>query len=74
MFLIFLKLFVCQVVVQRVHLDGLGRTKEDLLTYEIADVFQARNLIDVSALESCTNELILIIVSTPGLICCAGNA
>ncbi|KAG7221114.1 hypothetical protein INR49_017555 [Caranx melampygus] len=35
------------VVVQRVHIDGLGRTKEDLLTYEIAEVFRARNLIDV---------------------------
>uniref|UniRef100_A0A3B4WJN9 SAMM50 sorting and assembly machinery component n=1 Tax=Seriola lalandi dorsalis TaxID=1841481 RepID=A0A3B4WJN9_SERLL len=39
------------VVVQRVHIDGLGRTKEDLLTYEIAEVFRARNLIDVSACE-----------------------
>lgn len=38
---------VFQVVVQRVHIDGLGRTKEDLLTYEIAEVFRARNLIDV---------------------------
>ena len=37
-----------QVVVQRVHIDGLGRTKEDLLTYEIAEVFRAKNLIDVS--------------------------
>ncbi|XP_048863422.1 sorting and assembly machinery component 50 homolog B [Brienomyrus brachyistius] len=35
------------VVVQRVHIDGLGRTKEDLLGYEIADVFAAKNLIDV---------------------------
>uniref|UniRef100_A0AAQ5ZGD8 POTRA domain-containing protein n=1 Tax=Amphiprion ocellaris TaxID=80972 RepID=A0AAQ5ZGD8_AMPOC len=35
------------VVVQRVHIDGLGRTKEDLLTYEIAEVFRAKNLIDV---------------------------
>nr|XP_023668455.1 sorting and assembly machinery component 50 homolog [Paramormyrops kingsleyae] len=35
------------VVVQRVHIDGLGRTKEDLLGYEIADVFTAKNLIDV---------------------------
>uniref|UniRef100_A0A673A8Z3 Sorting and assembly machinery component 50 homolog A n=1 Tax=Sphaeramia orbicularis TaxID=375764 RepID=A0A673A8Z3_9TELE len=35
------------VVVQRVHIDGLGRTKEDLLTYEIAGVFRAKNLIDV---------------------------
>uniref|UniRef100_A0A1A8FPD6 Sorting and assembly machinery component 50 homolog n=1 Tax=Nothobranchius korthausae TaxID=1143690 RepID=A0A1A8FPD6_9TELE len=35
------------VVVQRVHIDGLGRTKEDLLTYEIAEVFRANNLIDV---------------------------
>ncbi|KAG8012331.1 Sorting and assembly machinery component 50-like protein A, partial [Nibea albiflora] len=35
------------VVVQRVHIDGLGRTKEDLLTYEISDVFRAKNLIDV---------------------------
>uniref|UniRef100_A0A8C5DQ03 Sorting and assembly machinery component 50 homolog A n=1 Tax=Gouania willdenowi TaxID=441366 RepID=A0A8C5DQ03_GOUWI len=29
------------------HIDGLGRTKEDLLTYEIADVFRAKSLIDV---------------------------
>ncbi|MEQ2257229.1 Sorting and assembly machinery component 50 A [Ilyodon furcidens] len=35
------------VVVQRVHIDGLGRTKEDLLSYEIAEVFRANNLIDV---------------------------
>uniref|UniRef100_A0A8C9WEL3 SAMM50 sorting and assembly machinery component n=1 Tax=Scleropages formosus TaxID=113540 RepID=A0A8C9WEL3_SCLFO len=35
------------VIVQRVHIDGLGRTKEDLLGYEIADVFMAKNLIDV---------------------------
>ncbi|KAJ7998383.1 hypothetical protein DPEC_G00222130 [Dallia pectoralis] len=35
------------VIVQRVHIDGLGRTKEDYLTYEIADVFRAKNLIDV---------------------------
>ncbi|KAK7880681.1 hypothetical protein WMY93_032679 [Mugilogobius chulae] len=35
------------VVVQRVHVDGLGRTKEDLLTYEIKEVFRATNLIDV---------------------------
>ncbi|XP_062856148.1 sorting and assembly machinery component 50 homolog A [Trichomycterus rosablanca] len=35
------------VVVQHVHVDGLGRTKEDFLTYEIADVFRAKNLIDV---------------------------
>ncbi|KAG1939221.1 sorting and assembly machinery component 50 homolog A [Pimephales promelas] len=35
------------VVVQHVHIDGLGRTKEDFLTYEIADVFRANNLIDV---------------------------
>ncbi|KAI4825388.1 hypothetical protein KUCAC02_021071 [Chaenocephalus aceratus] len=35
------------VVVQQVHIDGLGRTKDDLLTYEIKDVFRAKNLIDV---------------------------
>uniref|UniRef100_A0A673FEZ8 SAMM50 sorting and assembly machinery component n=1 Tax=Sinocyclocheilus rhinocerous TaxID=307959 RepID=A0A673FEZ8_9TELE len=35
------------VVVQHVHIDGLGRTKEDILTYEIADVFRAKSLIDV---------------------------
>uniref|UniRef100_A0A665WW77 POTRA domain-containing protein n=1 Tax=Echeneis naucrates TaxID=173247 RepID=A0A665WW77_ECHNA len=35
------------VVVQHVNIEGLGRTKEDLLGYEISDVFQAKNLIDV---------------------------
>ncbi|KAK0141891.1 Sorting and assembly machinery component 50 A [Merluccius polli] len=35
------------VVVQKVHIDGLGKTKEDCLTYEIAEVFRAKNLIDV---------------------------
>lgn len=36
-----------QVVVQHVNIQGLGRTKEDLLGYEISDVFHAKNLIDV---------------------------
>lgn len=40
---------VLQVVVQRVHFEGLGRTKDDLVMYEITDVFKAKNLIDVSA-------------------------
>ncbi|KAI1883408.1 hypothetical protein AGOR_G00231130 [Albula goreensis] len=35
------------VVVQRVHIDGLGRTKEDILGFEIAEVFGAKDLIDV---------------------------
>lgn len=35
------------MVVQHVNIQGLGRTKEDLLGYEISDVFHARNLIDV---------------------------
>lgn len=35
------------MVVQHVNIQGLGRTKEDLLGYEISDVFQARNLIEV---------------------------
>lgn len=39
---------VClQVVVQHVNVQGLGRTKEDLLGYEISEVFHAKNLIDV---------------------------
>lgn len=37
-----------QVVVQHVHFDGLGRTRDDIIMYEIADVFKAKNLIDVS--------------------------
>lgn len=36
-----------QVVVQRVHIDGLCRTKDDLLTQEISGIFRAKNLIDV---------------------------
>eukprot|EP00064_Thunnus_orientalis_P017290 superscaffoldBa00003635_g17371 len=35
------------VIVQHVNIQGLGRTKEDLLGYEISDVFHAKNLIDV---------------------------
>ncbi|KAM9293331.1 sorting and assembly machinery component 50 homolog isoform 3-T3 [Morus bassanus] len=35
------------VVVQHVHFDGLGRTKDDIIMYEISDVFRAKNLIDV---------------------------
>uniref|UniRef100_A0A8C9Y5I8 Sorting and assembly machinery component 50 homolog, like n=1 Tax=Sander lucioperca TaxID=283035 RepID=A0A8C9Y5I8_SANLU len=35
------------VVVQHVNIQGLGRTKEDLLGYEISEVFHAKNLIDV---------------------------
>lgn len=40
-------LLCLQVVVQHVNVQGLGRTKEDLLGYEISDVFHAKNLIDV---------------------------
>ncbi|XP_060695446.1 sorting and assembly machinery component 50 homolog isoform X1 [Hemiscyllium ocellatum] len=36
-----------RVVVQHVHIDGISRTKDDLLIYEIADVFKAKNLIEV---------------------------
>lgn len=43
---------VLQVVVQRVHIDGLSRTKEDLLTREISGVFRAKNLIDVGPVEA----------------------
>ncbi|XP_032973328.1 sorting and assembly machinery component 50 homolog isoform X1 [Rhinolophus ferrumequinum] len=35
------------VVVQHVHFDGLGRTKDDIIMYEIGDVFKAKNLIEV---------------------------
>ncbi|KAM8974549.1 sorting and assembly machinery component 50 homolog isoform 1-T1 [Pelodytes ibericus] len=35
------------VIVQHVHFEGLGRTKDDLIMYEIANVFKAKNLIDV---------------------------
>uniref|UniRef100_A0AAZ3SSQ0 POTRA domain-containing protein n=1 Tax=Oncorhynchus tshawytscha TaxID=74940 RepID=A0AAZ3SSQ0_ONCTS len=35
------------VVVQHVNIEGLGRTKEDLLGYEISEVFHAKNLVDV---------------------------
>ncbi|TRY97719.1 hypothetical protein DNTS_006369 [Danionella cerebrum] len=35
------------VVVQHVNIEGLGRTKEDYLGYEISDVFSARNLVEV---------------------------
>lgn len=40
-------IFPLQVIVQHVNIQGLGRTKEDLLGYEISEVFHARNLIDV---------------------------
>ncbi|XP_041072129.1 sorting and assembly machinery component 50 homolog [Carcharodon carcharias] len=36
-----------RVIVQHVHIDGISRTKDDLLVYEIADVFKAKNLIEV---------------------------
>ncbi|CAN2391359.1 sorting and assembly machinery component [Pristimantis euphronides] len=35
------------VVVHHVYVDGLGRTKDDLLKYEIKEVFKAKNVIDV---------------------------
>ncbi|KAL7982742.1 hypothetical protein Chor_010340 [Crotalus horridus] len=37
-----------EVIVQHVHFDGLGRTKDDIIMYEIGEVFKAKNLIDVS--------------------------
>ena len=40
--------YCVQVVVQHVHFDGLGRTKDDIIMYEIRDVFKAKNLIEAS--------------------------
>lgn len=37
-------------MVQHVHFDGLGRTKDDIIICEIGDVFKAKNLIEVSLL------------------------
>lgn len=39
--------FLRQVIVQRVHVDGLCRTKDDLLTQEISGIFRAKNLMEV---------------------------
>lgn len=67
MFFTFLTCFVSpdfQVVVQQVHIDGLGRTKEDLLTYEIADVFRAKNLIDVGARKRRHTNTLQVLVMT----------
>ncbi|MBZ3887751.1 Sorting and assembly machinery component 50-like protein [Sciurus carolinensis] len=35
------------MIVQHVHFKGLGRTRDDVIMYEIGDVFKARNLIEV---------------------------
>lgn len=45
------------MVVQHVHFDGLGRTKDDIIMYEISDVFKAKNLIDVSTIVNNTSYL-----------------
>ncbi|KAF2985577.1 hypothetical protein EK904_004449 [Melospiza melodia maxima] len=45
------------VVVQHVHFEGLGRTKDDIIMYEICDVFKAKNLIDVDVLiDTCQGD------------------
>lgn len=48
-----------QVVVQHVNVQGLGRTKEDLLGYEISDVFHAKNLIEVCT-PDCANPVVAV--------------
>ena len=45
------------MVVQHVNIQGLGRTKEDLLGYEISDVFHAKNLIDVCISDYAAHQL-----------------
>ncbi|MBZ3875809.1 Sorting and assembly machinery component 50-like protein B [Sciurus carolinensis] len=35
------------MIVQHVHFNDLGRTRDDVIMYEIGDVFKARNLIEV---------------------------
>ncbi|MBZ3891808.1 Sorting and assembly machinery component 50-like protein [Sciurus carolinensis] len=35
------------MIVQHVHFNGLGRTRDDVIMYEIGGVFKARNLIEV---------------------------
>lgn len=52
-----------QVVVQHVNIQGLGRTKEDLLGYEISDVFHAKNLIDVCIYDCNAQQSMIISLS-----------
>lgn len=40
------------MVVQHVHFDGLGRTKDDIIICEIGDVFKAKNLIEVGVVST----------------------
>lgn len=55
--------YLClQVVVQHVNIQGLGRTKEDLLGYEISDVFHAKNLIDVCIADCAGQRGVVVIV------------
>ena len=65
--------YLClQVVVQHVNIQGLGRTKEDLLGYEISDVFHAKNLIDVCINDSTKAQQSMIahrICSVSGQVC-----
>ncbi|MBZ3879218.1 Sorting and assembly machinery component 50-like protein [Sciurus carolinensis] len=35
------------MIVQHVHFNGLGRTRDDVIMYEIGDVFKARNIFEV---------------------------
>lgn len=64
--------FLCQVIVQRVHIDGLCRTKDDLLTNEISGIFGAKNLIDVCS--RCWHSCRQTVAVVKAVFCCAGDA
>lgn len=63
---------VCQVIVQRVHIDGLCRTKDDLLTHEISGIFEAKNLIDVCS--RCCHSCRQTVAVVKAVFCYAGDA
>uniref|UniRef100_A0A673WMX2 Sorting and assembly machinery component 50 homolog, like n=1 Tax=Salmo trutta TaxID=8032 RepID=A0A673WMX2_SALTR len=70
------------VVVQHVNIEGLGRTKEDLLGYEISEVFDAKNLIDVMKKSHIARQKLLrlgifkeveVVIDTSDDICVTGE-
>lgn len=64
--------FLCQVIVQRVHIDGLCRTKDDLLTHEISGIFGAKNLIDVCS--RCWHSCRQTVAVVKAVFYCTGDA
>lgn len=55
--------YLFQAQVQRIHISGVGRTKEDIIINSVKDVFDASHFQAVSTFQMCSQVILITVFS-----------